>query len=82
MITKFGVLQKKIINIKTYVPNSSPDHLAEYSSILLNYQFEGTDIVYLSRSDRQKITKYRYDLYNNSFDKVVLKVHYLSLSYL
>ncbi|MDA9629755.1 DUF6311 domain-containing protein [Candidatus Pelagibacter sp.] len=48
-------------------PISSPDHLAEYSSILLDHQFGGTDIVYLSRADRIKITKSRYNLYDNFF---------------
>ena len=67
----WSVAKKNYKYLRHTFPISSPDHLAEYSSILINYQFEGTDIVYLSRSDRQKITKYRYDLYNNFFDKKV-----------
>lgn len=65
------ITQQNYKYLRHTFPISSPDHLAEYSSILMNYQFEGTDIVYLSRSNRQKITKYRYNLYNNFFDKKV-----------
>ncbi|MDC3165280.1 DUF6311 domain-containing protein [Candidatus Pelagibacter sp.] len=67
----WSIAQQNFKYLRHTFPISSPDHLAEYSSILINYQFEGTDIVYLSRSDRQKITKYRYNLYDNFFEKKV-----------
>ena len=61
-------VQKNFKYLRHSFPINSPDHLAEHSSILIDYQFKGTDIVYLSRADRSKITKYRYSLYNNFFE--------------
>lgn len=53
--------------LKTTFPKSSAENLLKFGQYVTDNNFEGTDIIYITRLDRKKLADYRYKLYDNFF---------------
>ena len=60
-------IANNFIYLRTTFPKDSSENLLKFGRFIVDNSFQGTDIIYISRVDRQKLADYRYRLYENLF---------------